>query len=188
MIRRPTHLLAALVLLFGLPLAAAAQTITRVVTSDGKVIYTDHPELVADPAVQSRRDLSEAQLSGTNALNAVGADPTLRACQADSNRYCFSARGEQHLECLVEHQKQLSNACFSALRRKTSGKPGSNDPRDNADAPLAAGTRQACATDLHQYCSNVGTGGGYQLDCLLDHQKDISDACYDNVSGLMRQP
>ena len=165
-----------------------AQTISRVVTHDGRVIYTDHPELVDDPMPQSRRDLSQAQLSGTNALDAVGSDPALRECQADATRYCFGRQGEQRVDCLVDHQKQVSDACFLALKRKVSGHSAGNDPRDNADAPLAADTRQACSVDLPRYCANVASGGGHQLDCLIAHQKEISDGCYDELSRVMKQP
>ena len=36
----------------------------------------------------------------------------------------------------------------------------------------------ACATDVKQFCPDVEQGGGRIKQCLLDHYKDVSDACY----------
>ena len=38
--------------------------------------------------------------------------------------------------------------------------------------------RQACALDAKTFCSDVQPGGGRVMDCLQDHYKEISDACY----------
>lgn len=43
--------------------------------------------------------------------------------------------------------------------------------------------REACGPDVRQYCSSAVGGGAEQVtDCLIDHQKEISDACYDSLS------
>ena len=47
--------------------------------------------------------------------------------------------------------------------------------------PCAAQERgeSACRADAQKFCKGVKPGEGRIVDCLIDHQKDISDGCYD---------
>ena len=49
-----------------------------------------------------------------------------------------------------------------------------------AGTAAAQGAAASCAEDLHRYCAQSGN----DMDCLLDHYKEVSDACY---SALKRQ-
>lgn len=50
-------------------------------------------------------------------------------------------------------------------------------------APAQQDGREACRPDVRQYCAAAVGGGREEVrECLLDHQKDISDACYDFMS------
>lgn len=44
--------------------------------------------------------------------------------------------------------------------------------------PPRGGPREACMKDAQTFCQDVQPGGGRIKDCLEDHYKDISDACY----------
>jgi len=39
--------------------------------------------------------------------------------------------------------------------------------------------RSACRDDAKKFCSDVQPGGGRIINCLEDHSKEVSDACYD---------
>jgi len=100
------------------------------------------------------------------------------ACRPDVQQYCSSAAGggaEQIKDCLIEHQKDISDACYdflkSNLSQKQSGPPQGTSPGGGA-----------CKADVPQFCKGVQPGGGRIKDCLIDHQKEISDACYDFLS------
>jgi len=63
----------------------------------------------------------------------------------------------------------LATLMFSGLSIAAFAQPGSGGA--------------ACRPDVQQYCSSAAGGGGEQVkDCLIDHQKEISDACYDFLS------
>jgi len=56
-------------------------------------------------------------------------------------------------------------------------KPAAAD--DGASSPAEPqGGRQACRADAQKLCQGVKPGSGAITDCLIDHQDDISDACY----------
>ena len=47
-------------------------------------------------------------------------------------------------------------------------------------APAQQDVREACRPDVQQYCAGAVGGGREEVkECLLDHQNDFSDACYD---------
>jgi hypothetical protein len=37
--------------------------------------------------------------------------------------------------------------------------------------------QEACGTDIKQFCSNVKPGGGRIVQCLEQHQKEVSQGC-----------
>ena len=40
------------------------------------------------------------------------------------------------------------------------------------------GLREACNNDARSFCQDVQPGGGRIINCLKDHYKEVSDACY----------
>lgn len=83
------------------------------------------------------------------------------ACRADAQKFCASASDKK--ECLIDHQKDLSEACYGFLKGALQRERG----------------YQACKADAQKFCAGVKPGGGGIKECLIDHQKDISDDCYD---------
>ena len=91
------------------------------------------------------------------------------ACKADAQKFCSSAGGSM-LDCLLDHQQEISDACYGALKEKL------QDQKSNA--PAGGGGTQACRQDAETFCRGVQPGGGRIVDCLIEHQKEISDGCY----------
>jgi hypothetical protein len=48
--------------------------------------------------------------------------------------------------------------------------------------------REACKGDAETFCKGVQPGGGRIMDCLKDHFKDISDACYSALNNAPPGP
>ncbi len=86
------------------------------------------------------------------------------ACMPDAKKFCSASRGnrEQTVDCLIDHQNDISEACYQVLKAGTEKNRGA----------------KACKEDAKNFCSGVQQGGGRIVDCLIDHQKDISEACY----------
>ncbi len=50
------------------------------------------------------------------------------------------------------------------------------------------GPREACRSDVQTFCQGVQPGGGRIKDCLQDHYKQISDACYTALKNAPQHP
>jgi len=46
--------------------------------------------------------------------------------------------------------------------------------------------RSACIGDVQSFCSGAGTGSAVK-ECLLDHQQQISDGCYDFLKSVVQR-
>jgi len=88
------------------------------------------------------------------------------ACRADAQRFCAQTAGggSKIMDCLIDHQKEISDGCYDFLKARLSQQRGGAD---------------ACKADVSQLCKGVEAGGGRIVNCLIDHQKEISDGCYD---------
>ncbi len=92
-------------------------------------------------------------------------------CAADIAKLCKDVKpgGGRLAECLKEHEKEISPACAASIRETK---------RKLKDA------HQACADDAQKFCKDVKPGEGRILNCLREHQKDLSPAC----QATMAQP
>jgi hypothetical protein len=95
------------------------------------------------------------------------------ACATDAQRFCGGA--SQAKDCLLDHQQDISQACYDFLK-ESAGKGQS------AGAKAATAGAGACLADVPKFCKGVKPGGGRIKDCLIDHQQDISQGCYDFLS------
>jgi len=91
-----------------------------------------------------------------------------RECHADVEKYCSQSKGsmQQATDCLLDHQKEISDACYDTLKRRMDNQQGLN----------------ACKQDVDDHCKGIQAGDGRIVRCLMDHQKDISDDCYDMLA------
>ena len=84
------------------------------------------------------------------------------ACKEDARKYCAqTSGGKQIMECLLDHQKDISDACYDTLKKRMG----------------AQQSVQACKKDAEQLCKGIQPGGGRIISCLEDHQKELSADC-----------
>jgi len=102
------------------------------------------------------------------ALAQAGAE----ACKADAKKFCSQTKpgGGRIVDCLLDHQKEISDACYGTLKTHLEHRQGA----------------QACKDDAKKFCAGTAPGGGKVVDCLLDHQKEISDACYSTLEKRLK--
>jgi len=56
--------------------------------------------------------------------------------------------------------------------------------------PLAAAAqtpREACMGDYRKFCSGISPGGGKIKQCLIDHRRDLSEACRAALDAKLKQ-
>lgn len=85
-------------------------------------------------------------------------------CAEEIAKYCKEVKpgGGRILNCLDEHQKDLSVSCKQKLE-------------ESRKRLMEA--QQACAGDMEKFCKNVQPGGGRILKCLREHTQELSSAC-----------
>jgi hypothetical protein len=187
------------VALLAVATTASAQSIYRTVTSSGKTIYSDTPVQNGSSGVQTKQ---------INGLGAGGddSDPSAqgdKSCQADIKQYCtHSGGGKSPVDCLLDHQQDISDACYDALKKRMSahqddrddqgearGGPPGGEPQGGPGGGRPPGPppgAQACKQDAQRFCNGTQPGGGRIINCLMDHQNDISDTCYDALSKMVK--
>ena len=79
------------------------------------------------------------------------------------------------MDCLLDHQQDISDACYEGLKQRMNGDQGGQQ----SDGKPGPG---ACKQDAAMFCKDVQPGGGRIVECLMDHQKDLSDSCYDQLA------
>jgi hypothetical protein len=173
--------------------AAHADTVYRTVDSNGKVVYSDTYSPSA--AGSNPKQVSTTPYGITNSGSS---NPDIQSgCKADLQKFCAQSNGNKSMDCLLDHQQEVTDACYDAMKKQLSSNPGPDDQNDAGpdnrpppgpdNRPAAPKGAQACKQDVKKFCSNVQPGGGRIVNCLLDHQDDISDGCYDTLSKKMKQ-
>jgi Cysteine rich repeat len=89
------------------------------------------------------------------------------ACRADVAALCpnISPGRADHraiLQCLESQADKLSAPCKAEL--------------DQMKARAEA-AKEACKPDVDKFCSSVAAGGGRVMECLKQHESELSDAC-----------
>jgi len=87
----------------------------------------------------------------------------VEACQEDAARLCpgVPPGGKVAASCLMDHRKELSADCRSALRR----------------ARQVASFRAACGADVARLCTGVAPGEGRVRECLRAGSATLAPAC-----------
>lgn len=118
------------------------------------------------PALLSAATLLFAPAAFAQTPPPGGAPPPGRgACRADAASLCPNVtRGDHHamFQCLESHQDKLSEGCKSELA----------DIKAREEA-----NKEACKPDVEKFCSGVAPGGGRIMECLKQHESELSDAC-----------
>jgi hypothetical protein len=89
-------------------------------------------------------------------------------CADEIAKYCKEVKpgGGRILDCLNEHQKDLSVSCKKKLE-------------ESKKRMMEA--QQACTGDMEKFCRDVQPGGGRILKCLREHTKELSSACSQEI-------
>ena len=85
-------------------------------------------------------------------------------CAEEIAKYCKEVKpgGGRILDCLNEHQKDLSVSCKKKLEESKE---------------RLMKVQQACTGDVEKFCKDVQPGGGRILKCLREHAQELSPAC-----------
>jgi Cysteine rich repeat len=89
------------------------------------------------------------------------------ACRADAAALCPNltpGRGDHHAiaQCLESQADKLSAPCKAELEQMKA---------------RAEAAKEACKPDVDKFCSDVAAGGGRVMECLKQHQSELSDTC-----------
>jgi len=123
------------------------------------------------------------------------------ACRGDYPNVCASVPPgtKDSLQCLVQHNDQVSAGCRDALAPATAGAgspPASSAAAAAAPASATAAAaattppahqlspreqahvlRTKCSGDFQKFCSNVQLGGRRGVACLREHAADLTPGC-----------
>ena len=85
-------------------------------------------------------------------------------CAEEIAKHCKEVKpgGGRILDCLNEHQKELSVSCRNKLE-------------ESKKKLMEA--QQACTEDMEKFCKDVQPGSGRILKCLREHTQELSSAC-----------
>jgi len=98
-------------------------------------------------------------------------------CADEIAKYCKEVKpgGGRILDCLNEHQKDLSVSCRKKLE-------------ESKKRLMEA--QQACTGDMEKFCKDIQPGGGRILKCLREHTEELSSACrqvIEKVKGKVQE-
>lgn len=82
-------------------------------------------------------------------------------CADDVAKFCKDVQpgGGRIIECMKEHEKDLSPACKEKI---------------------AEGKKEfhgACKDDVQKFCKDIKPGGGRIINCLKEHENELSSDC-----------
>jgi len=85
-------------------------------------------------------------------------------CTQDIKKFCKDVKpgGGRIVQCLKQHESELSQQC--------------KDYQTGLKEKAAAGARD-CKADTAKFCKDVKPGGGRIVQCLKQHESELSEAC-----------
>ncbi len=91
-------------------------------------------------------------------------------CDAEVQRYCpDSLSGEDRRHCVMQRFKRLAPSCQQIMQQRL------------VRWKEADGYKLSCAVDVRRFCRTVSPGDGRILQCLQEHEQDLSEACYQTL-------
>ncbi len=87
-----------------------------------------------------------------------------KACKKDREMFCEKVEpGEGRIfRCLQEHGSELSKKCNEKVEKR----------KEEIEQ-----MKQACAGDRNKFCKPGKVAGGNIIECLKEHESDISSDC-----------
>lgn len=93
------------------------------------------------------------------------------ACEADVQKLCPNTRpGPERHQCMMAHKDQVSDQCKELYHHVM---------EHRGDARQAM---RACAPDAEKLCKGTQPGGGRVIECLKEHQSELSPTCQQAMS------
>ncbi len=97
-----------------------------------------------------------------------------RPCSEDVAKFCKDVQpGEGRIaKCLKEHEQELSPTCkqhIAEMKKRLKE------------------TAQACHDDALKFCKDVKQGEGRILQCLKEHQNEISPECKEKIASPRKE-
>ncbi len=91
-------------------------------------------------------------------------------CEAEVQQYCpDSLEGEDRRRCVVQRLKRLDAPCQQIVQQRL------------VRWREAEGYKHACIEDMKRVCPTVQPGDGRILQCLQEHEQDLSEGCYQSL-------
>jgi hypothetical protein len=91
-------------------------------------------------------------------------------CDAEVQQYCpDSLVGEDRRRCVMQRLKRLEPTCQQIVRQRM------------VRWREAEGYKLACVEDVKQVCLTVQPGDGRILQCLQEHEQELSEGCYQSL-------
>ena len=91
-------------------------------------------------------------------------------CDADIQQYCpDSLTGDERRRCVMQRIKRLDLPCQQIVRERV------------VRWREAEGYTLACVEDVKRVCQAIEPGDGRILQCLQEHEQDLSEGCYQSL-------
>jgi len=91
-------------------------------------------------------------------------------CDAEIQQYCpDSLTGEDRRSCVMQRVKRFDASCQQIVQQRL------------VRWKEAEGYRVACVVDMRRFCRTVRAGDGRVLQCLQEHEQDLSEGCYQSL-------
>lgn len=91
-------------------------------------------------------------------------------CEAEVQQYCpDSLPGAERRRCVAQRLKRFDVSCQQILRQRL------------ARWKEAEGYKLACAEDVKRVCRTVEPGEGRILECLQEHEQNLSESCFQSL-------
>ena len=99
----------------------------------------------------------------------ASAAQTAKPCRDDAAKLCPDVKrgGGAVAKCLREHSSELSPACKDNMAKAKK---------------KAQEFKQACKDDAKNLCKGVKQGGGKIMQCLKQHESELSPACKEKMA------
>jgi hypothetical protein len=127
----------------------------------------------AFPGVQLKWSAAVAAVFCLSLAAVSTAEARGRPCADDAAKLCKDVqKGEGRIaNCLKEHQGELSPACKENMAKARE---------------KAKGAKEACHDDVQKLCKDVKPGGGKIVECLKQHEGELSQACKEHIARPKR--
>jgi hypothetical protein len=99
---------------------------------------------------------------------AASAEETARPCKDDAAKLCQGVKpgGGAVVRCLKEHSSELSPACKKNIAKAKK---------------KAREVKEACKDDAQRLCEGIKPGGGKIMQCLKQHDDELTAECKEQM-------